>query len=612
MAKSQEVYIGAIPLGGDNPVRIQSMTNVNTADGMATIQQIKRIADAGADYVRVTVRNLREAKNLELIKNKLLQAGYRVPLIADVHYNPQIAITAAQLVEKVRINPGNYIPPAEDYPGAIYPHLQPLIKTCKQYDTALRLGANHGSLSQRIIDQYGNTPEGMVQSILECLDVCDQEAFTKVIISLKSSNTRIMVQANRLMVHRMLEKKQYFPLHLGVTEAGAGSEGRIRSAVGIGTLLHEGIGDTIRVSLTEPPDQEIPFARTLLSACGSSSGKAKPFVMDDPNYNPFDYQKRTTQAITDIGNGYFPAVITDHPGMFESQKASNIPLSFLPDYYYIEPENGLSESHESPGFIPATDINGMTPQSASNVSAFVPLRSVDSFMEDSGEAHSEFVEVQGGCEEQIKKLKQFTANKSIGWVIRLEGTSLMSTKQKFIKALYDLNNPVIFKVEAANIDKDRLIASLAPILGSFFLDGIGDGVWITGRQTNDIEQLSHMAFGILQAARVRMTYADYISCPSCGRTLFDIESTVKAIKQKTAHLKGLKIAVMGCIVNGPGEMADADYGYIGSAPGKITLFKGKTPVKKNIPEKDAVEELVRLIKESGDWQEGADEAGESS
>jgi len=553
------VPVGDVPLGGTHSIRIQSMTTTNSLDTKATVDQVIRMADAGCDYVRITSQGVREAENLAVIKKELATAGYRVPIIADVHFNPRVAEMAARLVEKVRINPGNY---ADKPRGiAVYDEteylqglekvrekLYPLISICKQYGTALRIGGNHGSLSERIMSRYGNSPEGLVESVLEYARICHGEGFHSLVLSVKSSNTRVMVQACRLLVHRMMEEGMNYPVHLGVTEAGGGMDGRIKSAVGIGALLEDGIGDTIRVSLTEDPELEVPAARKMIDRYKDRHSHPAIHDMDSLPYDPFNYKKRETRAVGPVGGKQVPVIFSE-----------------------IESEGSV-----------LTKEDFLSGKKAAGGLSFIAVTS-----DDLEPRFIETIKNDGGA-----VLVFETANPH----------GMAEQRRMFCELMrHDCRTPVIIKRSYPVSDRETLMLHSATDIGSLLVDGLGDGIWIELLPSEDKVFLNDLSLGILQASRTRFSRADFIACPSCGRTLFDIQKTLQVIRVRTGHLKNLTIGVMGCIVNGPGEMADADYGYVGSGPGKITLYKGKQVIRKNVPEEEAVDALVNLIRENGDW-----------
>lgn len=526
---SREFFIGGIAIGNTNPIRIQSMTSTDTKDVEATIQQCLRLIDAGCELIRITTPGIKEVEALKNIHKKLRGMGIKTPLIADVHYNPKVAEEAARFVEKVRINPGNYTDrnarskihftdaEYEQELEKIKLNLQPLIKICKAHNTAIRIGTNHGSLSQRITSKYGDTPLGMVESALEFVKICEDYQFYNIVLSMKSSNVKVMVQAYRLLVHRMLEENMNYPLHLGVTEAGNSIEGRIKSAAGIGTLLEEGIGDTIRVSLTEEPEEEIPVAKLILN----KYNPIRKFDPNKPNYfskiNPFEYNRRNSLVVENIGGSNVPIVVGNK--------------DTLADYSAIDIDKLLN--HVLVSF----------------------------------SVHTE---------------------------------DIVKTKQR-INTLYEqgFETPIIIKRAYSDLDNDEFIIRAAIDFASLQIDGLGDGIWI--KNTSYDGDLVKLSKQILQACGNRITATEYISCPSCGRTQYNIHEALKKVKIATNHLVGLKIAVMGCAVNGPGEMADAHYGYVGSGKGKVNLYKSRNLIKSGIPEENAVDELVQLIILSGDW-----------
>lgn len=548
---AREVKVGNVGIGGNNPVRAQSMTNTSTLDMNATAAQVIQLAEAGCEIVRLAVPGVREARQLELIKNQLTGKGCHIPLIADVHFNPEAALIAASIVEKVRINPGNYTDrnigkanfSEEDFLEAnkrIKDRIQPLIEVCKKRGTALRIGSNHGSLSERIVSRYGNTPEGMVEAALEFVRICRVLDFHQIVLSMKASSVRTMVYANRLLVKRMIAESMDYPIHLGVTEAGNSSEGRLKSAIGIGTLLADGIGDTIRVSLTEDPVNEIPVAKKIIEYFDQIPVFAPEQGINHFLTLPYTYQPEVSNRTLLNVDEKMPLVISKpiQPGI---QK----------------PDLVVDGDHFDESFMAVTGIENLTD---------------DVF--------------------QKNKVIIFEATQKAGI---FEFREFFKRKLKTGSSL-----PVILKKRYENPD---LIVDSAIDFGPLFLDGHGDGLWIEGGDQVDGDQLVGLSFQLLQACGARITQTEFIACPSCGRTQYDIQASLEAIKSRTAHLKGLKIAVMGCIVNGPGEMADADYGYVGMGAGKVALFKGKKLLKKAVPEEEAVEQLIILIKENGDWKD---------
>jgi len=619
--KSSVVQIGNTPMGGDYPIRIQSMTNTSTLDTDASIRQCIRIIEAGGEYVRLTAQGVREAENLQAIKDGLRALGYQTPLVADIHFNPQAAEAAAKIVEKVRINPGNFVDPVKKFKTIVYSEEEyrkelekirqrfvPFLNICRTHETAVRIGVNHGSLSDRIMSRYGDTPEGMVESCMEFLRICVDEKFTNVVISIKASSTLIMVKTVRLLVQQMERESMNFPLHLGVTEAGDGEDGRIKSAVGIGTLLLEGIGDTIRVSLSENPEAEIPVAKALLD-----------YVREKDYHCGRDPQSLVTpkspkgDLISPFrGQGVAPLVISD----YSQAQSFSVDPDFVPDYVYLGtnitlkcPE-GQKVIIDFPAYVPSENHYPLftVKEQEAWITCDLPLQFIRLTYNDL-------------TNHRIELLKQKPQTVII---LSSEGNNTYEQKA-FIRqlAMENVTNPVIIHLQYNEEDLDIFRIKSATDAGSFFLDRLADGIFLVNRtQMTQITQIftdntinqrlsvlsassafkntfetasTACSFGILQATGRRISKTEYISCPSCGRTLFDLQTTLKKIKEATAHLKGLKIGVMGCIVNGPGEMADVDYGYVGAGIGRVSLYKGKACIKKNIPEAEAVEELLRLI-----------------
>ncbi|MFZ4400085.1 MAG: (E)-4-hydroxy-3-methylbut-2-enyl-diphosphate synthase [Bacteroidales bacterium] len=552
---SREVLIGNTALGGNNPVRIQSMCSTNTMDTMATVAQSIRMIEAGCEYVRITAPGVKEAENLAEIKNELYKRGYTTPLIADIHFNPKAAEVAASIVEKVRINPGNYIDRnigKYDFNELEYKQeleriaerLFPLIEICKRNQTAIRIGTNHGSLSNRILSRYGDTPNGMVESAMEFIRILSGFDFYKLVLSMKSSNVKVMIASTRLLVASMINEGYDYPIHLGVTEAGDAEDGRIKSAAGIGALLHDGIGDTIRVSLTEEPEFELPVAHKIVKLFGSDISYSKPEKIIFP-VNPYQYARRKSIEVKGIGGN--SAVI-----IFGNEKAD----FSLKNHQLIH--NNKFETIEYKTFENIAEVN-----------------------ENSmSEIHQNQV-----------LITHFKGNASYD-------------ERKFFAFLqqHHIILPVIVRKSYNIEDKELFQMKAAADLNALLVDGYCDGIWIENPNFSD-ETITDISFAILQTCGVRISRTEFISCPSCGRTQFKIIDALKTIKEHTSHLKGLKIAVMGCIVNGPGEMADAHYGYVGAGNGLITLYKGKAVVKKNIPEAEALDKLIELIKSNGDWKE---------
>ena len=617
--ETKTVHIGNVSLGGANPVRIQSMTTTDTMDVQKSVAQSIRMIDAGSELVRLTAPSKNEAQNLELIKDKLNEKGYNVPLVADIHFTPNAAEIAAEIVEKVRVNPGNYADKKrfeeieytdESYQAElerIEQKLTPLIILCKKKKTALRIGTNHGSLSDRILSRYGDTPEGMVESAMEFIRICEKNEFYDIVISMKASNTIVMVQAYRLLAAHMMENERCYPTHLGVTEAGEGEDGRIKSAVGIGALLEDGIGDTIRVSLTEEPEKEIPVAQKITDKYKAQKTLLLPKKKAQELYNPYSYKRRESTGILNTGAGNVPVVFADF-----SEKKEISPASFFAfGYNYsakLDKWNIMDQAadfvyvgekkipFEVPGTLGVVCDYLNWKESYHQKKGFYPLVSVDQFEEMSSK---EVFFLSLTAEQELPSTLSNYPN-----AILIIETSYDNKTQVFRKLFMDLsvnniNAPVIIKCETKSVDPETFQIYSSIDIGSILIDGLGDGIWLRGKQTPVL--INTTSFGILQATRTRISKTEYISCPSCGRTLFDLQETTAKIRARTAHLKGLKIGIMGCIVNGPGEMADADYGYVGTGPGKINLYKEKTVVKRNIQESEAVDALVDLIKENGDW-----------
>lgn len=603
--QSSVVRIGNTPLGGDNPIRIQSMTNTSTMDTEASVEQCIRIIRAGADYVRLTAQGVREAENLANIHAALRRKEYQTPLVADIHFNPKAAEAAAKYVEKVRINPGNFVDPVKtfrnfEYTGEeyaaeiekIHTRLLPFLEICREHHTAVRLGVNHGSLSDRIMSRYGDTPEGMVESCMEFLRILVKEHFFDVVISIKSSNTVMMVKTVRLLVKQMEKEDMSFPLHLGVTEAGDGEDGRIKSAVGIGALLSDGIGDTIRVSLSEDPEEEIPVARKLRDYVLEKTNHPLIEAPVYSGYDPVSTEKRKTRSVKRIGGQAVPVVITDI-----SHGENDFSPQFPADYWYIGKEDARNFPDTLPLIVDFPAWNrGKNAYPLFRFSEIRELESCESSLKFLSLSYAE-------CSEEILNILK----KDPAVVVILETSHQNGTGEQrafFHQLLINhCDIPVIIRRNYTENETEDLQIKAATDFGTLFLDGFGDGIMITNAGSLSIESINSCMFGILQASRLRISKTEYISCPSCGRTLFDLKTTIARVKKATSHLKGLKIGIMGCIVNGPGEMADADYGYVGSGRGKVDLYKGKQQIEKNIPEEEAVERLIQLIKKHGDWTE---------
>ena len=621
--KTIEVKVGPIAIGGKNPIHIQSMTTANTMNTSATVDESIRMIDAGCKLVRITAPSKKDAENLANIKNELRLKGYKTPLVADIHYTPNAAEIAAKIVEKVRINPGNYADKKKfeeiDYTDESYNNellrieekFTPLVQICKQNNTSMRIGTNHGSLSDRILSRYGDTPKGMVESALEFIRICRKHDYHNIVISMKASNTRVMVYAYRLLVNEMIKEGMKYPLHLGVTEAGEGEDGRIKSAVGIGTLLSEGIGDTIRVSLTEAPEYEMPVAQKILDHFKNIHNHKKIAETKQHQIDYFQYKKRKTFQVENIGNKNVPIVISDLSNRKKITQASFFSLG----YRYSVPLDKwhISEMASDFIYIGENEINFEIPGTLriiSNYSSWMkhkkgfPIFNLKEYekIKDFSETLN-FLKIYDHeiTPSSIDILKN---NKSLVIFLESENINCIAAMRKFFFELMEekIENPIIISRKYEFNDDEQLQISASIDIGSLLIDGLGDGICISSNNCSN-KMLNSISFGILQASRTRISKTEYISCPSCGRTLFDLQETTAKIRKVTDHLKGVKIGIMGCIVNGPGEMADADYGYVGTGPGKITLYKEKTVVKKNVPESEAVDALIDLIKENGDWVE---------
>lgn len=598
--------IGNTPLGGNNPIRVQSMTSTNTNDTEACVEQAVKIIEAGGEYVRLTAQGVREAENLKNIRAELRSLGYKTPLIADIHFNPKAAMVAAANVEKVRINPGNFVDKVKTFANCEYTaeeyaqeiekirsKLIPLINLCKENKTAIRIGVNHGSLSDRIMTKYGDTPEGMVESCMEFLHICLDEGFTDLVISMKTSNTVVMNQAVHLLIDRMDKENIHIPLHLGVTEAGDGEDGRIKSSVGIGALLANGIGDTIRVSLSEDPELEIPVARKLLNYIVQRENHPEIKATLHPDFSLLSVGRRQTKKVGNIGKDNQPVVISDRSG-----GDFRFNPHFLPDYIYA----GQNLHSEFPRSIPAI-LDFEFWKGEKNTYPLFDKNNYRSLQKT--ECAIKFLQINyANLNDEI--LSVLKNNDTIVVILATNHINGVGEQRAFIHTLMNAgcDTPVVLQRCYAESETEDLQIKSAADLGTLLLDGFADGVMLVNHNnTIKSQQIDSYAFGILQAARVRTSKTDYISCPSCGRTLFDLQTTVAKVKTATSHLTHLKIGVMGCIVNGPGEMADADYGYVGAEPGKISLYKKKNLIERNIPSAEAVAHLVQLIKDNGDWVE---------
>ncbi len=594
--KTPSVRIGNTLLGSSAPIRIQSMTNTKTLDTKATVSQCIRIMQSGADYVRITAQSKREAQNLAAIKKNIEESGYKIPLIVDVHFNAEIAEIAARIVDKVRINPGNFIPALkntvysdENYfteKSILKERFLALIQICKQHQTALRIGSNHGSLSSRILDRYGDSPVGMVESVMEFLRIAHDVGFNDLVVSLKSSNTRVMIQAYRLMVIQMQHEQITYPLHLGVTEAGDGEDGRIKSALGIGSLLVDGVGDTIRVSLTEAPEAEIPVAQKILDYLSRLPKNEQTIELSNATSDQA-YARRSSKPVLNIGGSQVPVVIASLDASFSVLET---PADYLYTKKYIA---DLDKIQQIPQIVDNDNF-----QQQPNAS---PLFYLDKFGKATNKSeilNFILIDVSQINNHLLLKIE----NNPVVFIIKTNKIHRIAAFRIIFDQFktHEISNPVVIQQNYNEIAEEQLQIDASIELGALLTDGDGDGIWLKHTKAS-YKTLSQLAFGILQASRMRMTKTEYISCPSCGRTLFDLEETTARIKEACSHLKGLKIGIMGCIVNGPGEMADADYGYVGSGINQISLYKNKERVKKNIPTTSAVQELIALIKKNGDW-----------
>ena len=620
--KTRSVMVGDIGVGGNNPIRIQSMTTTDTMDTDATVEQSITMIKAGSEYVRITAPNSRQAQNLQNIKDELNKKGYSAPLVADIHFTPNAAEIAAQIVEKVRINPGNYADQKKfkireysdkEYQleiNRIHDKFSPLVKLCKKHGTAMRIGTNHGSLSDRIMNRYGDTPLGMVESALEFARICELNNFHNIVFSMKASNPIVVVQAYRLLVKKMIEEKMNYPLHLGVTEAGDGEDGRIKSALGIGTLLYEGIGDTIRVSLTEPPENEIPVAKTLVERYSDYK------LTSSSKYSVYNshFEVRKSHAVLNIGGGNVPRVIN---GLDYIDKITVNTLSEL-GYTYIEKDDkwGISDLACDYIDIGKKEIDFKIPGTLGIMQAFsvwkdskknqhYPCLDVNQYLTEK-DTHSKLNFLYITLSELSDKVMCKVKNDStIVLLLDSDNKDGLAEQRHFFTKLINaqIDAPVIIGHYYGNLNPSDLQLYSSIDIGALFIDGLGDGLYIATKNCGSLKQINGISFGILQASRTRITKTEYISCPSCGRTLFDLQDTTAMIRSKTDHLKGIKIGIMGCIVNGPGEMADADYGYVGTGVGKISLYRGQKMVESSIDSKFATEALINLIKEDGNWVE---------
>ena len=645
-----EVKIGDLLLGNNHPIRIQTMTTTDTMDTIATVEQSIRCIEAGAELVRITAPSKNEALNLQAIKDELRKRGYNTPLVADIHFTPNAAEIAARIIEKVRVNPGNYADKKKfdfiEYTDAAYheeierirERFTPLVKICKEYGTAMRIGTNHGSLSDRIMSRYGDSAIGMVESAMEFLRIARDEAYHNIVLSMKSSNPQVMVQAYRLLVQTMTnEFGVCYPLHLGVTEAGDGEDGRIKSAIGIGTLLEDGIGDTIRVSLTEDPEFEIPVCKDIVRRYNNRGASASLPAIDKLPYSPFEYKRRISQAVENIGGKQVPVVVADLSSLAEITPSQLQSIG----YTYDEPTDKWSIGDAAADYVytGSTPIAFGLPGTLKNIvqasawkpnsESVFPIFELKDFIDATPNSDRiNFVMLDAYSENResvsLDLMQQVANDKTVVFCISSENANAMQSVRRMLVSLADMGivQPVILVTDSNMQTPDEHLIHFATETGALLLEGFGDGIslgyrgevklenpQVKGRTylpVKDIYQFTNnTAFSILQATRTRISKTEYISCPSCGRTLFDLQETTAKIRAVTNHLKGVKIAIMGCIVNGPGEMADADFGYVGSGPGKITLYRSKEVVKKNVDSEVAVDELINLLKESGAWVEPA-------
>ena len=602
---SSPVQVGDLQIGGDAPIRIQSMTTTNTNDTEACVEQAEKIIKAGGELVRLTTQGRREAENLKNINAQLRADGFNTPLVADVHFNANVADVAALYAEKVRVNPGNYVDPARvfkkiEYTDAEYAdelkkledRFVPFLNICKEHHTAVRIGVNHGSLSDRIMSRYGDTPEGIVESCMEFLRICKKEQFDNVVISIKASNTVIMVRTVRLLVEEMDRNDMHYPLHLGVTEAGEGEDGRIKSAVGIGALLADGIGDTVRVSLSEEPEAEIPVARHLVDYITKRKGHLMVPATESPDFNWLRPERRKTRAAGGIGGSNVPVVIASLPNG-QTAIDAEFGADTTPDYIYC---GSSLPANRKEGQKYIVDFNAYT--GAKDTYPIFPYNATPFI--SSVKADVKFLVLQLGApsEEYLACLK---AHPEVVVIAVSNQQNKLGEQRALTHELWTngLFNPVVFAqmYRHSAQEKSDFQLEAAADMGALMIDGLCDGIWLMNDGDITVRDIADTSFAILQAARLRTSKTEYISCPGCGRTLYDLRSTIAKIKAATAHMKGLKIGIMGCIVNGPGEMADADYGYVGAGPGKISLYKQKMCVEKAIPESEAVEHLLRFIEE---------------
>lgn len=625
--KTVEAKVGNIGIGGNNPIRVQSMTTVDTMDTIGSVEQCIRMIDSGCELIRLTAPSIKEAENLRVIRDELHKRGYEAPLVADIHFTPNAAEVAARVVEKVRVNPGNYADKKKfdviEYDDETYQaeldrireRFSPLVEICKDHGTAMRIGTNHGSLSDRILSRYGDTPLGMVESALEFIRICEDLGYYNLVVSMKASNTRVMVQAYRLLVEKLqLENLKPYPLHLGVTEAGEGEDGRIKSAVGIGTLLEDGLGDTVRVSLTEEPEFEAPVAKALIDRYNLRSKHAKIESIDGNLKDPYSYERRATESVLNIGGDNVPRVIADLSNKVIDTKKQLTSIGHVynelldkwsmldtgADYVYTGNNvidfmlpNGLKQI-----------VNASLWQTLDDKENNLPFWQLTEFLESSTyHKQLNFIALKDN-EIGANSISKFKNRKDVVLVLEsINEHEMPALRRAFFELIAQKCSIPVVILSSYNTEEESIFQLHSSTnVGGLLIDGLGDGTLLRA-QSIAPKVVNSTAFGILQAARTRMTKTEYISCPSCGRTLFDLQQTTAMIRKETDHLKGVKIGIMGCIVNGPGEMADADYGYVGSGPGKITLYKGQEVVEKGVSSDKAVAKLIDIIKDHGDWIE---------